>query len=221
MTIVTRGPRERSWKFQDLASQETNRRWDSPIANSFRVEEPLSIQFIEPLCFYPSLLPPPPSSLRCPPPAPRLFRLTFPGYIPYSARVGIQRPHNRLLTHSIFLPYPLTRPLSAHPPFSLSLSFSASSSFHCRLGRIFHRRRNAVLPFPRKRNETEEERRCKRRRREESTIGEGSRRRSEERRRWITREVGRHADDKEADTMTGLFSARFEYIGSLWRGMNW
>lgn len=40
-------------------------------------------------------------------------------------------------------------------------------------------------------------------------------------RRWITREVGRHADDKEADTMTGLFSARFEYIGSLWRGMNW
>lgn len=37
----------------------------------------------------------------------------------------------------------------------------------------------------------------------------------------ITREVGRHADDKEADTMTGLFSVRFEYIGSLWRGMNW
>lgn len=126
MTIVTRGPRERSWKFQDLASQETNRRWDSPIANSFRVEEPLSIQFIEPLCFYPSLLPPPPSSLRCPPPAPRLFRLTFPGYIPYSARVGIQRPHNRLLTHSIFLPYPLTRPLSAHPPFSLLSSLIRS-----------------------------------------------------------------------------------------------
>lgn len=110
--------------------------------------------------------------------------------------------------------------LFSHPLF-LSLSLSASSSFHRRLGRIFHRRRNAVLPFPRKRNETEEERRCKRRRREESTIGEGSRRRSEERRRWITREVGRHADDKEADTMTGLFSARFEYIGSLWRGMNW
>lgn len=43
----------------------------------------------------------------------------------------------------------------------------------------------------------------------------------QQRRRWITREVGRHADDKEADTMTGLFSARFEYIGSLWRGMNW
>lgn len=42
--------------------------------------------------------------------------------------------------------------------------------------------------------------------------------------RWwwrITREVGKHADDKETDTMTGLFSARFEYIGSLWRGMNW
>jgi len=38
---------------------------------------------------------------------------------------------------------------------------------------------------------------------------------------WITREVGKHADDKEADTMTGLFSARFEYIGSLWRSMNW
>lgn len=133
MTIVTRGPRERSWKFQDLASQETNRRWDSPIANSFRVEEPLSIQFIEPLCFYPSLLPPPPSSLRCPPPAPRLFRLTFPGYIPYSARVGIQRPHNRLLTHSIFFPYPLTRPLSAHPPFSLlssALSLSLSLPRH-------------------------------------------------------------------------------------------
>jgi len=41
------------------------------------------------------------------------------------------------------------------------------------------------------------------------------------RRWWITREVGKHADDKEADTMTGLFSARFEYIGSLWRSMNW
>lgn len=47
------------------------------------------------------------------------------------------------------------------------------------------------------------------------------RRRRQRQRRWITREVERHADDKEADTMTGLFSARFEYIGSLWRGMNW
>lgn len=36
-------------KFQDLASQETNRRWDGPIANSFRVEKPLSIQFIQSL----------------------------------------------------------------------------------------------------------------------------------------------------------------------------
>lgn len=69
-----------------------------------------------------------------PPPTPCLFRLTFPGYIPRSARVGIQRPHNRLLTHSIFLPLSSR----AHPPLSsLSLFFSyplsALFSFHQRV----------------------------------------------------------------------------------------
>lgn len=149
--------------------------------------------------------------------------------IPHSTRVGIQRPHNRLLTHSIFL----LRPHSSSLAYSPGSSFASSSLFI----RFWHlvpsiveflaasfigtgegRQRNAVLPFPRKRNETEEERRCKRRRRE---LKRGSSRDGEATTVDNERSIGRHADDKEADTMTGLPSARFEYIGSLWRGMNW
>lgn len=101
------------------------------------------------------------SSPSRPPPAPRLFRLTFPGCIPHSARVGIQRPHNRLLTRSIFL---LLSSLVHSPPLSSLFLFLLSTLgalllLPPRLGRIFHRHRNAVLLFPRKRNETEEERR--------------------------------------------------------------
>lgn len=101
-----------------------------------------------------------------PPSAPRLFRLTFLGYIPHSARVGIQRPHNRLLTHSIFLSLSCLTPHSPLLSLFLSSTLGALLLPPLHLGRIFHRHRNAVLPFPRKRNETEEERRCKRRRRE-------------------------------------------------------
>lgn len=153
-----------------------------------------------------------------------LFRL-----IPHSARVGIQRPHNRLLTHSIFL----SRSYSSFLAYSPGSSF-ASSSIPIRfwhlvpsiveflaasfIGTGKGRQGNAVLPFPRKRNETEEERRCKRRRRE---LKRGSSRDGEATMVDNERSIGRHADDKEADTMTGLSSARFEYIGSLWRGMNW
>lgn len=76
-----------------------------------------------------------------------------------------------------------------------------SSPFHGRETRL-RRRKGGVKEESSREDEAEMEERRRRRRQ----------------RRWITREVERHADDKEADTMTGLFSVRFEYIGSLWRG---
>lgn len=147
--------------------------------------------------------------------------------IPHSARVGIQRPHNRLLTHSIFLPHPLSSIRQAHP-LSLPLSpstfgvffFLPSSSSWPHLSSAQEGEDGGMRSSPFHGRET-------RLRRKGGVKGGGESSREkyevemEERRRRITREVGRHADDKEADTMTGLFSARFEYIGSLWRGMNW
>lgn len=94
------------------AWQETNRRWDGPIANSFRVERTPC-----------SLLPPPIHWTPSPPPLsatsvvfsllfffvslffslPLLVRSPFPLLHPTVGWccVGIQRPHNRLLAHSV------------------------------------------------------------------------------------------------------------------------
>lgn len=116
------------------------------------LRRPLSIQFIELSLPHPSLLSLRPSSFSS-----HLSRL----YTSLCPRVGIQRPHNRLLS-LILLLSSLARFLSLSPFFSRIHSRRLFSFHH----RIFHRHRNAVLPIPRKRNETEEERRCKRRRRE-------------------------------------------------------
>ena len=110
------------WKFKILAWQETNRRWDGPIANSFRVENSLlPLTFSDPLNRSPSLGASPSSSSfhfcsfssRFSSRSLRLLRLLFSSPCPppplaptcnpvWSRCVSIQRPHNRLLAHSVF-----------------------------------------------------------------------------------------------------------------------
>lgn len=106
------------WKFKILAWQETNRRWDGPIANSFRVENssgashpPRSIELLSIVAGAP------PSSLHFCSFSSRFSSLvppcsspTAPLFSPLASTgcVGIQRPHNRLLVPS---PVPVPVPV--------------------------------------------------------------------------------------------------------------
>lgn len=99
------------WKFKILAWQETNRRWDGPIANSFRVERRSPCSLLPPPIHWTPSPPPPPPPLSATSVVFSLLfffvslfssfdLLFFHSYTPTDwsvgwCCVGIQRPHNR------------------------------------------------------------------------------------------------------------------------------
>ena len=179
------------WKFKILAWQETNRRWDGPIANSFRVENSsLPLHSSDPLNCSPSLPAASPSSSsssssfhfcsfssRFSSRSLGLLDLLSPAattprpHVPprrshprWSCRVSIQRPHNRLLAHSVFrflvvCPLVAAAAAAASPPFSIFFLSNLASSLgplpawllaRSSDSSVSYRQRYAALPpFPR------------------------------------------------------------------------